>query len=54
MKKSIRDDQIPAETKTEMPNQTTLDAIREAEEDIRNPNIKTYDSFDDLLKDLDK
>ncbi len=51
MKKTIGDDQTPSETET--PNQITRDAIHEAEEDIKNPNLKTYDSFDELLKDLD-
>lgn len=49
--KTISDDQ--STTEAEIPNQITRDAIHEAEEEIKNPNLKTYDSFDELLKDLD-
>lgn len=42
-----------SDVEDEIPNQTTLDAIREMDDDIKNPNLKTYDSFDELLTDLD-
>ena len=35
------------------PNLTTLNALKEAQELKKNPNKKTYDSFDDLLQDLE-
>ena len=34
-------------------NQQTVDAIREMENDMKNPNLKTYDSFEELLEDKD-
>lgn len=44
---------MDAETENKIPNQTTLDAIREMDEDIKNQNLKTYNSFEELLNDLD-
>ena len=51
----IRTKSIPFELKTETPNETTLRAIAEVEEMEKNPEgVKTYESVDDLLKELKK
>jgi DNA-damage-inducible protein J len=54
MKKTIHEHRIPFEIGYEMPNQTTLDAIREMDDEINDPNLKTYDSFDEILKELNE
>ena len=51
----IRTKSIPFELKAEIPNETTLRAIAEVEEMEKNPEgVKTYESVDDLLKELKK
>ncbi|WP_421784346.1 hypothetical protein [Gardnerella sp. DNF00983] len=39
--------------KYHIPNADTLAAFEEAEQLKSNPNVKTYSSFDEFLKDLD-
>ena len=49
----IRTNSIPFELKTNVPNETTLKAIKEVEEMEKNPkDAKTYKSVDELMEDL--
>ncbi len=40
--------------KYEIPNAETIAAMEEVKELKKNPNKKTYNNFEELLKDLDK
>lgn len=53
-KKSVREYRIPFEIGAENLNAETIAAIREVQELKRNPNKKTYSSFEELLEDLDE
>ena len=49
----IRTNSIPFELKADIPNETTLAAIKEVEEMEKNPNgVKTFASVDELLDDF--
>ena len=49
---SVRERKIPFEL-WEVPNKTTIAAIKEGEEMMKHPEkSKTYDTVDDLMKDL--
>ena len=49
----IRTNSIPFELKADIPNNTTLAAIKEVEEMEKNPNMgKTYKDANELMKDL--
>ena len=51
----IRTNSIPFELKTEEPNQTTIDAIKEVEEMEKNPkDVKTFKTSEELMEDLFK
>ena len=50
--KMIHDHWISLEVEDEIPNRVTLDAIHEMDDEINNPNLKTYDSFDEILDEL--
>ena len=52
MRKTIREYRIPFDISGDVPNQTTLEAIREVEEDLKNPELKSYQSVDEMMKDL--
>lgn len=52
-KKAVREYRIPFEIGAEIPNAETRLAIKEVEELKKNPNKKTYSSFEELLSDLD-
>ena len=52
MRKTIREYRIPFDISGDIPNQTTLEAIREVEEDLKNPKLKSYQSVDEMMKDL--
>ena len=52
MRKTIREYRIPFDISGDVPNQTTLEAIREVEEDLKNPKLKSYQSVDEMMKDL--
>ena len=48
----IRTSGIPFELKVDVPNETTLKAIKEADDMENNPNAKTFASADELLEDI--
>lgn len=52
-KKAVREYRIPFEIGAEVPNAETLEAIQEVQRMKGDPKKKTYDSFADLLEDLD-
>ncbi len=52
MRKTIREYRIPFDISGDVPNQATLEAIREVEEDLKNPKLKSYQSVDEMMKDL--
>lgn len=47
--KMIHDHWASSEVGYEMPNRVTLDAIHEMDDEINDPNLKTYDLFDEIL-----
>ncbi len=55
MRKTVREYRIPFDISGDVPNQTTLEAIREVEAMEKDPaRGKSYNSFEELLEDLDK
>ena len=54
LKKVVNEWRIPFKIDYEIPNEETRKAIKEVEELKKNSNMKTYDSFDEMLKDLNK
>ncbi len=55
MRKTVREYRIPFDISGDIPNQTTLEAIREMEAMEKDPTRgKSYNSFEELLEDLDK
>ncbi len=51
----IRTNSIPFDLVAEIPNEETLKAIEEAENDMKNPNgSKTYKTVKELMEDLKK
>ena len=53
LRKSIRYGGIPFEVISEIPNAETIEALKEVEELKKNPNKKTYNSFSEILEELD-
>ena len=51
-KQAVREQRIPFEISMRTPNEETLAAIDEVRELKKNPNKKTYGSFEELLEDL--
>lgn len=53
LKQSVREQQIPFILKREVPNTTTLKAIKEVEEMKNNPSkYKSYSDVDSMMEDL--
>ena len=52
-KQAVREQRIPFDISMRTPNEETLAAIDEVRELKKNPNKKTYGSFEELLEDLD-
>lgn len=53
LKTAIRENGIPFELKLEKePNETTLEAMREADRIARNENVKGYDNIEELREAL--
>jgi len=48
----VRQQRIPFEIGLETPNAETLEALREAETIGRDPNMKRYSSFSELLQEV--
>lgn len=53
IKQAIRQQAIPFRITRDIPNHDTLDAIEEVQRLKNDPTKKTYDSFNDILKELD-
>ena len=55
LRKCIVTNGIPFDVNLEIPNEVTRQALKEAEEMKKNPSkYKSYSSFEELLKDIDK
>ena len=53
-KQAIREQRIPFDVARDNFNAETLEAFREVEEMKKNPSaVKTYDSFSDILKEIE-
>ena len=52
IKQALREQRIPFEIRREIPNETTIAAIKEAEQMEKDENAKTYTSVDELMEDL--
>lgn len=52
IKQALREQRIPFEIRRDIPNETTIAAINEAEQMDNDDNVKTYTSVDELMKDL--
>lgn len=52
-KKVVRDYRIPFDVGTENPNEETILAIKEAQALKKDSNRKTYNSFDEILAELE-
>ena len=53
LNQAIKTRSIPFEIKEKRPNRRLMRAIKEAEKIAKDPNAKTYDSLDELFKDLE-
>ncbi len=53
IKQAIRQQAIPFTIARDVPNQETLEAIEEVQRLKNDPAKKTYDSFNEILKELD-
>ena len=51
-RQSLRVGGIPFPITTETPNAITVSAMLEAQRIAKDPNIKAYDNFNDLFKEL--
>jgi len=49
----VRRQMIPFEISKDIPNDNTIAAIREVQEMKKNPNKRLYDSFSELLKEVE-
>ena len=55
LRKCIATNGIPFDVNLEIPNKVTRQALKEVEEMKKNPSkYKSYSSFEELLKDIDK
>ena len=52
LKQAVREQRIPFEVTRNVPNATTIAAIKEAEAMEKDPNAKTFTSVDELMEDL--
>lgn len=53
VKASIREQGIPFEVKRDVPNAETIAAIEEGRRIANDPNVKGYDSMEDLIRALE-
>lgn len=53
VRQCLREGGIPFEITTNVPNATTIAALREAERIAKDPAVKGFHSIDDLFADLD-
>lgn len=54
LKQSIREQKVPFTISRHIPNGNTLEAISEIQKLKNNPTKKTYSSFSELLKEVEK
>ena len=53
LRQSIREHRIPFELRINIPNEDTLEAIREVQQMKKNPSLgKSYNNVDDMMKEL--
>ena len=52
LRHTVFDGSLPFNTKDEIPNEETLAAMKEAESLINNPNAKTYNSFQEIIDEI--
>ncbi|MEI3541747.1 MAG: type II toxin-antitoxin system RelB/DinJ family antitoxin [Acutalibacteraceae bacterium] len=53
LRQSIREHRIPFELRINVPNEDTLEAIREVQQMKKNPSLgKSYNNVDDMMKEL--
>lgn len=53
VRQALREQAIPFQIGRNMPNRDTLEAIEEVKRLKRDPNKKTYDSFDEILREVE-
>ena len=54
VRQSLREGGIPFEIRTDRPNKETIDAMLEAENIAKDPNVKGYTDLDEMFADLKK
>lgn len=52
LRQSVREGKIPFEISLNRPNLETIQAMKEAEEIAKNPNVKRFHSIEELMEDL--
>lgn len=52
LRQAVRQQKIPFELSANIPNAETIEAMKEADEISRNPNIKGIKDFNELIKEL--
>lgn len=53
LKQSLREQAIPFQIGRDMPNRETLEAIEEVKRLKNDPHKKTYNSFDEILREVE-
>ena len=54
VRQSLREGGIPFEIRTDRPNKETIAAMLEAENIVKDPNVKGYTDLDEMFADLKK
>ena len=52
LRHTVYDGNLPFDVNDEIPNEETLAAMKEAEELINNPNAKKYNSFQEIIDEI--
>jgi len=52
LKQAVRQGKIPFEISTYTPNKTTIAAMRESENIAKDPNVKGYNTAEEMFRDL--
>lgn len=53
LKQSLRQHGLPFQVNQLIPNEETISAMKEADEIIKNPDVKGFTNIDELFKELD-
>lgn len=53
LRQALREQAIPFQIRRDMPNRETLEAIEEVKRLKSDPNKKTYNSFDEILREIE-